>query len=124
MKCCTGKPSRAAKMRRDRVTIKKQVIDRTDGQSKSTPTAITGGKNVRANVVDLRGSQFKRGDQQEATADYRVELRYRDDCDPTQEVEVVQGKLKGKTLNVVAVVFEPPEGRPRETHLLCKHKAA
>ena len=63
-------------------------------------------------------------EQIEAGVDYVVEMRYRNDVEPTYELEVTAGKHKNKTLDVVAVIYEPSVGKPRETHVFCKYKAS
>ena len=124
---CSSKcdsPSRRARFGRDRVSIKKQntTTDKA-GQPISSPVAIADGSNVRCAIVDVRGSEYKRPEQIEAGVDYVVEMRYRNDVEPTYELEVTAGKHKNKTLDVVAVIYEPSVGKPRETHVFCKYKA-
>lgn len=124
---CGGKcdkPSRRARFRRDRVTVKKQntTTDKA-GQPIASPLAIANGTGIRCAIVDVRGSEYRRREQVEAGVEYVVEMRYRNDIEPTHELEVTAGKHLGKTLDVVAVIYEPPVGKPRETHLFCKYKA-
>ena len=124
MKCkCTQ--SRAARFARDRVSIKKQNGTRADsGQVIEVPIAIANGSGVRCAVIDIRGREYQRGVSMEAGVDFVVETRFRRDVEPTYELEVTAGKHLGKTLDVVAVIHHPETGRPRETHMHCKYKAA
>lgn len=123
--CGSGKPSRRARFRRDRVTIKKQntTTDKA-GQPIASPLTIANGSGIRCSIVDVRGSEYQRREQIEAGVEYVVEMRYRNDIEPTYELLVTAGKHLNKTMDVVAVIYEPSVGKPRETHLFCKYKAS
>lgn len=124
MKCCveTKCDSRAGRYRRDVVTLYRQSTElQPSGQPVKAPVAYA--REVRCLVSDKRGQEFKNPDGLDATVDFVVEMRYRNDVDPTHQLEVTGGKHRGKTLNVTAVLLKPDEGKPRETHLYCKFNA-
>ena len=124
MKCTADKncEGRASKFRRDRVTLLRQSDEiMPSGQPVVAPVSYA--TNVRCLVRDVRGSEAKNGDGIDATVDFVVEMRWRKDVDPTQQVKVTSGKHAGKTLNVTAVLYKPDEGKPREAHIYCKHNA-
>lgn len=97
---------------RHRLTIQqKSVTQNTYGEEIATWSTLT---IVWGSVEDLSGREFYESRQVPAAeVTTRVRIRYRSDVEPT--MRVIHGS---RTLEIVAVL--EPEGRKRETVLMCR----
>jgi len=97
---------------RHRVTIQqKSVTQNSYGEEIVTWAELA---TVWASVEDLSGREFYEARQVPAAeVTTRVRIRYRSDVEPT--MRIVHG---GRTLEIVFVL--DPEGRRRETVLMCR----
>ncbi len=77
-------------------------------------------ESVPCDVTTISGSETFRGRQLEAGLSHVVELQYLPDVLPSMRVSVTGGTLRGRTLNIAAVVPLDFNGRKRKLQLLCR----
>ena len=103
---------------KDLVTIKPNSATANDPDPDYTGSATV--EELLAEVSPVHGQEKFRGKQIQADIEWIVEVRYREDLNATDRVDVVGGPYNGRILNIESLVPVRREAEPMMLELHCK----